>query len=972
MKNIFKGILVLFFAFIFIPFVNAEIIDFAELSVEMPIDGQSLIDTCTANEDTYSCRLVKWYKGGSELTPGEEATGTYVSGLDYILEVAVSATEGNEFADGIEFGIIGLPEGHIVETNQSGEIIVRFLVTPNHVVSFETYGGTEFDDLIVENMDSVSETIGSESLPVPEKEGYTFYGWYTDPDFEDEFSTHLCIEESITIYAQFIDNNNIITSINVLLDGPTVGDQIETSTHTDHGALIEEQNIRPFVRPASEGVKYSVSGFWVKGSCKNESELCYQKYDGTIAKDTEYYASIDVEAEEGYKFHPTNLTIKVNGENPEELFGIYGGSFTWFIAKAESIEKAKENCEINFDMNGGSLLEGYGIKCGGSATLPNPRDVNPPKGKILDGWTWGGNTYHPGEEVEIDEDKTFTAVWVNMYTVTFDLNGKVSTFERAYQIKEGGLAQAPDETPKSHGFIFQKWCKDAECTDTFEFESETITKDTTIYAGWIDDPDIFDIKLSTSTYRVMEGLLPEFVVLTNTPSIDIEDYGSNTTWMHWAEGYSSWHGFGSEEKIAVADGTTHYALRLQLNLMDGRKFSDDVRIYLNNEDITNVGHTMLDKGFSWGGYLYIDLGLANKKDVVKPTLNIKADNNKFTLSWEDQMAAEKYELQYSFDGKRWSKLYTGNAVSYKHKSLMYNYKYYYRVRAYGNKKWSKYSDIVSKKVVPNKVVNLSVKSAGTNNVKLTYDKVSSTGYEIYNSTDNKKWTKVATVTKNATLEYNVKKLKSNKTYYFKVRAYKTVSGKKIYGKYSSVVSTKTAPEKPSLSLSLKSLTEMNLKIGSVKGASVYQVQKSLDGKTYTTLENLPSSGTLVAGELEIGNTYYFKVRACNSQNRCSGWVTQSLMQTTKTPKLTLSTTSKKVKSVLTKVEGADGYKLYMATSKSGKYTTIKEFTSEDELLEYTTKTKKGTTYYFKVRSYKVVDSKKVYSPYSSIKSITSK
>ena len=62
----------------------------------------------------------------------------------------------------------------------------------------------------------------------------------------------------------------------------------------------------------------------------------------------------------------------------------------------------------------------------------------------------------------------------------------------------------------------------------------------------------------------------------------------------------------------------------------------------------------------------------------------------------------------------------------------------------------------------------------------------------------------------------------------------------------------------------------------------------------------------------------------------------------------------------------------MATSKSGKYTTIKEFTSEDELLEYTTKTKKGTTYYFKVRSYKVVDSKKVYSPYSSIKSITSK
>ena len=36
------------------------------------------------------------------------------------------------------------------------------------------------------------------------------------------------------------------------------------------------------------------------------------------------------------------------------------------------------------------------------------------------------------------------------------------------------------------------------------------------------------------------------------------------------------------------------------------------------------------------------------------------------------------------------------------------------------------------------------------------------------------------------------------------------------------------------------------------------------------------------------------------------------------------------------------------------------------------KSKKGVTYYSKVRSYTVVNGKKVYSPYSSIKSITSK
>ena len=75
---------------------------------------------------------------------------------------------------------------------------------------------------------------------------------------------------------------------------------------------------------------------------------------------------------------------------------------------------------------------------------------------------------------------------------------------------------------------------------------------------------------------------------------------------------------------------------------------------------------------------------------------------------------------------------------------------------------------------------------------------------------------------------------------------------------------------------------------------------------------------------------------------------------------------------MTSVNGASGYQIYRATSKKGKYKLIKEFTTEDELLEYVNSTKKGTTYYYKVRSYRVVDENKVYSSYSSIKSIRSK
>ena len=92
----------------------------------------------------------------------------------------------------------------------------------------------------------------------------------------------------------------------------------------------------------------------------------------------------------------------------------------------------------------------------------------------------------------------------------------------------------------------------------------------------------------------------------------------------------------------------------------------------------------------------------------------------------------------------------------------------------------------------------------------------------------------------------------------------------------------------------------------------------------------------------------------------------------KAPKITLSTSSKKVTVTIGRVEGADGYRLYSATSKKGKYTLIKEFSSEDELLEYTQKTTRGKTYYYKVRSYTRTEGGKVYSPYSSVKKIKSK
>lgn len=85
-------------------------------------------------------------------------------------------------------------------------------------------------------------------------------------------------------------------------------------------------------------------------------------------------------------------------------------------------------------------------------------------------------------------------------------------------------------------------------------------------------------------------------------------------------------------------------------------------------------------------------------------------------------------------------------------------------------------------------------SKGKKKFTVTWAKVSGVeGYQIQYSSDKKlkKNNKSVTVTKQKTTKATVKKLKSKKKYYVRVRTYKTVNGKKIYSPWSKVKSVKT-------------------------------------------------------------------------------------------------------------------------------------------------------------------------------------
>ena len=111
------------------------------------------------------------------------------------------------------------------------------------------------------------------------------------------------------------------------------------------------------------------------------------------------------------------------------------------------------------------------------------------------------------------------------------------------------------------------------------------------------------------------------------------------------------------------------------------------------------------------------------------------------------------------------------------------------VRGKGNYKG--YTKAYSFKIVPAKATIKSVK-AGSKKATVTWKKVKGTqGYQVYmSSTKSGKYSLVKTIKKSGTVKYVQKNLKKGKTYYFKVRAYRNISGKTYTGSFSTPMSVK--------------------------------------------------------------------------------------------------------------------------------------------------------------------------------------
>ena len=110
------------------------------------------------------------------------------------------------------------------------------------------------------------------------------------------------------------------------------------------------------------------------------------------------------------------------------------------------------------------------------------------------------------------------------------------------------------------------------------------------------------------------------------------------------------------------------------------------------------------------------------------------------------------------------------------------------VTAAATDNYLKASKTVTLKVAPKTVVVSSLTSSKAKTAVVTWKKNSTvTGYKIEYSTSRKFTSaKTVTVSKAATVKTTISKLTSGKTYYVRIRAYKTSGSTTVYGAYSSV------------------------------------------------------------------------------------------------------------------------------------------------------------------------------------------
>ena len=339
------------------------------------------------------------------------------------------------------------------------------------------------------------------------------------------------------------------------------------------------------------------------------------------------------------------------------------------------------------------------------------------------------------------------------------------------------------------------------------------------------------------------------------------------------------------------------------------------------------------------------------------------------MEWDEQETADGY-LLYRAESKTGkyslaAKVLGSENTVYVDENITLGKTYYYKMKAYSKTGGvTLYSD-VSQVVQGNAIGGTQLKAIrqmSTGYLRLSWNEYAEAdGYAIYRSTNGGAYKRIATISNTSQTTYSDKTVEPGTTYSYRVRTIHTLYSNEGFGKWSDIVTVNFLADPVMKRIDLKESGKVKVFWTKTPGTSRYVLQRSTskDGtyKTIATITDDMTNSYLDAG-VERGMTYYYRVVAYNQTGiikGSTGYVEPMGVKNIQTPQITtaqVSTTTPGMEISWTRTPGAEGYRIYRSTTKTGGYTKLATVKGTDTLSYFDeTETEIGTTYYYKVNAY---------------------
>ena len=404
------------------------------------------------------------------------------------------------------------------------------------------------------------------------------------------------------------------------------------------------------------------------------------------------------------------------------------------------------------------------------------------------------------------------------------------------------------------------------------------------------------------------------------------------------------------------------------------------KFYLNGTQVRqDYSYNSTDKYYYILGYTEIKID----NDVATPTgfAAGSATSSSISLKWDKNANASGYEIE-QYKGGKWTqiaKINNSSTVSYNVSRLAADTTYTFRMRAYktlsSGTSYSDYVRLAAKTQLTNtdKFVGTAISPTA---VKLDWnrnDKV--TGY-IIEQYKGGKWTQIAVTKNNTTLTFTVKGLADATPYSFRIKTYKNADGKTNYSGYTTVKAETPPAAVKNARVTSTTATWITLEWERNANVTGYAIEQYKGGK-WTQIAVTKNNTTLkfIVKGLNPDTKYSFRIRAYKTngtKTTYGGYVsmagTTRIANVAKFNATALSQVA--VKLSWSRNTIASGY--VIEQYKGGKWTQINVIKDKNVTTMVVAPLAKGTTYSFRMKSFKTVDGSNRFSEYISAKATTAK